>query len=304
VEEQQYKQIIFNKYIELCDESDRQKHALQLRDLILRWSKVYFYKDSTYIYWKEITDAVLRVAKKDKDKFINEEDFIKYIKVSLLNAKREYYRKEEKKLIHIPKGESKKIKDILEFIQRIECDEERQLTEYEKTQKAAEWFNKPENIIRKYIDRISVLKNTGSFDEAIMNDDYDIAQLTTEDRFIEEQSNTEINKIIQDAVETAFSKSGTKPTLPLRRALFTALCLSKETDIDWLNDRFDWINEYLDNDTLEYYKNYGKPPSNREIYLKIYGIVENPDQIVSPIYNRLIDNIEAVLNEKLPKIFL
>ena len=303
MEEQKYKKIIFNKYFELCNESDRQKHALQLRDLILRWSKIYFYKDSTYIYWKEITDAVLRVAGQDKEKFPNEDEFIKYIKISLLNAKREYYRKEEKKLIHIPKGESKKIKDIIDFIQRIECDEQIQLTEYEKIQKAAEWFNKPEYIIRKYIDRISVLKNTGSFDETIINDDYNIAQLTPEDSYIKAHSDLKKNQIIHEAVEAAFTKSGNKPTLPLRRALFTAQCLNKETDINWLNDKFAWIHEYLDNDTLEYYKTHGKPPTNRDIYLRLYGNVENPDQIVSPIYNRLIDNIEAALKEKLPEFF-
>jgi len=303
VEELKYKQMIFNKYIELHDELDRQKHALQLRDLILRWSKIYFYKDSTYIYWKEINDAVLRVANQDKEKFPNEDEFIKYIKVSLYHAKCEYYRKEDKKPIHIPKGESKKIKNILDFIQRIECDEQRQLTEYEKIQKAADWFNKPESVIRKYIDRISVLKNTGSFDEAIINDDYDISQLTPENSYIKEHSDLEKNKIIHEAVEAAFAKSGKKPTLPLRRALFTAQCLNKDTDIDWLNDKFTWIHEYLDNDTLEYYKNHGKPPTNREIYLRLYGDVDNPDQIVSPIYNKLIDNIEAALKEKLPEFF-
>ena len=303
MKEQQYKHLIFNKFIELCDESDRQKHALQLRDLILRWSKIYFYKDSTYIYWEEITDAVKRVAGQDKAKFPNEHELIKYIKVSLLNAKREYYRKVEKKLIHIPKGESKKIKDILDFIQRIECDEQRQLTEHEKTQKAAEWFNKPEHIIRKYIDRISELNNIGLFDEAFNNEDNDIAQLTPEDRYIKEQSDVKKNKIIHEAVETAFTKSGSKPTLPLRRALFTAQCLNKETDIDWLNDKFTWIHEYLDNGTLEYYKKHGKPPTNKEIYLMFYGDVKNPDQIVSPIFNRLIDNIEAAIKEKLPEFF-
>ncbi|MCL2791893.1 MAG: hypothetical protein FWD87_02270 [Spirochaetaceae bacterium] len=302
MEERQYKHLIFKKYIELCDESDRQKHALQIRDLILRWSKIYFYKDSTYIYWKEITDSVLRVANQEKEKFQNEEEFFKYIKVALLNAKREYYRKEEKKIIHIPKGESKKLKNILDFINRIECDEQRQLSEYEKVRKAAEWFDKPENLIRKYVDRIAVLKNTGSFDESFENE-Y-MRQITPEDRFIKEHNDLEKNKIIHEAVEAAFAKSGKKPTLPLRRALFTAQCLSKETDIDWLYDKFAWIQEYLDNDTLEYYKNHGKPPTNREIYLKLYGDIENPDQIVSPIYNKLIDNFEAALRERIPKIFI
>jgi hypothetical protein len=296
--EQQYKHLIFNKYIELCGKLDRQKHALQLRDLILRWSKKYFYNDSTYIYWKEITDSVLRIANQKKEKFLDEKEFMKYIKVALLNAKREYYRKVEKKLIHIPKGESKKINDILFFINKIESDEQRQLSEYEKIQKTAEWFNKPENIIKKYIDRIAVLKNTGSFDEAILNEDESFGQLTPEDHFFKEHSDLEKNKIIHEAVEAAFAKSGKKPTLPLRRALFTAQCLSKETDIDWLYDKFAWIQEYLDNDTLEYYKKHGKPPTNREIYLKLYGNVENPDQIVSPIFNKLIDNLKAALKEK------
>ena len=106
--EEQLKKRIYEKYLEIWDGLDKQKNTLQLRDLILRWSDKYFYKNYTYIYWKEITSAVLRIANQMKEKFPDCNEFMKYIRVSLKNAKAEYYRDGEKKLFIYQRGNRKK----------------------------------------------------------------------------------------------------------------------------------------------------------------------------------------------------
>ena len=191
----------------------------------------------------------------------------------------------------------------MEYIDRLECDAQRQFSEYEKTKFAAEWFNTTEKKIRKYLVDIVNIKNSGTFDEEILHDYDSIYENTSEELLIKSEVNEEYNKKIHEAISSIFSK-GYKNTKPLRRALFTAQCLSKDTDIDWLGKNFSWIHEYLDEETLEIYKNQGKAPTNRDIFLmKNKSHAKNPDQSVSPHFTNLMKDLEAALRERNIKFF-
>jgi hypothetical protein len=296
---------IFNKYLDFKADnaSDKQKYALQLRDLILRWSNIYFYKDATYIYWKEITDTVFRIAAQDKEKFLNCDEFIKYLKVCLYHAKAEYYRTEEKKLINLPKGQKHKLKEIIEVITRRECEIQRQLSEYERVKYAAEWFNISEKKIRNYLDNIALINNNGSFDEAIFDNENEINGYIQESVMINQQVESENNIKIHEAFKSVL-ENRYKTTKPLICALFTAQKKKKKTGFDWLIDKFDWISEYFNNDIVEFYKIHGKVPTNKEIYKRMHPDVKNPDQAVSPHFSKFIKDFKSALLERNIRFFL
>jgi hypothetical protein len=294
--EELLKEKIFQKYLELQEGSDRGKHTLQLRDFILSWSNKYFYKNSTYIYWEEIGKAVFRIVKQDKTKFPDIEEFFRYIKVSLCNAKAEYYREKEKKLIHIPKEQLSKIKEIFRYIEFLECEKRRQLSEFEKIKYAAEWFNTTEEKMRNYLDKIAEMKGINIYNDDVLEGVY-IDENNPEASLINAQLGKEEGKKIYEALRTVFAMKP-KKTLPLKRALFTAQCLGTKVDNDWLIDNFSWIYEFLDKETLESYKKNGKPPTNKEIILRFKPGVKNPDQVVSPIFTTFMINLETALKDK------
>ena len=300
--EEQLKKRIYEKYLEIWDGSEKQKNTLQLRDLILRWSDKYFYKNSTYNYWEEITSAVLRVANQKKEKFPNYNEFIKYLKVTLKNAKADYYRKKGNKLIHIPKGQSQKIKEILKYIERLECEKQKQLSEYERIQYAAEWFNTSEEKMKNYFDKIASLENISIYNDELLSDEDSSSENTPEEIYNNRQQNIENSNKIHEALDSVL-KTRYENSKPLIRALFTAQCLNEKTNEDWLDDNFAWINEYLDKDTIEFYKINGKPPSNKEIYHKFKPDVKNPDQAVSPHYSKFMKDFEKALKLQNIKFF-
>ena len=301
--EEQLKERIYEKYLEIWDGSDRQKNTLQLRDLILRWSDKYFYKNSTYAYWEEITSSVLRVANQIKEKFPNHNEFIKYLKVTLKNAKAYYYRRKGNKLIHIPKGQFQKIKTIIKYLERLECEKQKQLSEYEKIQYAAEWFNISVEKMKIYFERIANMENISMYNDELLNDEDYLNENTPEANFFSKQQSLERSKKIHEALESVFKKRY-KNTKPLIRALFTAKCLNEKTDNGWLDDNFSWINDYLDENTLEFYRINGKSPSNKEIYLWFRPDSRNPHQEVSSHNSKFMREFEKALKERNIKFFL
>ena len=249
-----------------------------------------------------MTDAIFRVANQVKEKFTDQNEFIKYLKVSLKNAKTEYYRKEEKKLIQIPKGQLQKIKDVIEYVRMLECKKQMQLPENEKIRDAAEWFNTSEEKMRKIFDKIAIMENMSTYNDEVLIDDDIYHEENPESIYINSQLSMEKSDIIHEALESVF-KTRYEKTKPLIRALFTAQCLNEKINNDWLEDNFDWINEYLDNDTLEFYKNNGKAPTNREIFLKYKPEAKNPDQQISPYYSEFISDFKKALKKRNIKFF-
>jgi hypothetical protein len=171
------------------------------------------------------------------------------------------------------------------------------LAEDEKIKYAAEWFNTKEEKIKNSLERIALLKNVSMYNDDVLNEDLATEEYSPEAVLFNNQLNTEESKKILEALKSVFA-AGYKKTMPLKYALFTAQCLSKETDNEWLVDNFTWLHEYFDNETLDYYKKNGKPPTNKEIFLRFKPGEKNPDQAVSPHFTKFMADLKAALKER------
>lgn len=281
--EEQYENEIFSLYQKLINEpadDRRQVFVLQFLDLLSKWSINCFFRNSTYEYWEEITEAVFRIAKYRENPLIfeNANYFFRYLKVSLSRAKAEYHRKhkkEENEHIYLPPGMRKKLKEIEDFIRLKECELERQLSDYEKESEAAIWFNLPKKKIRYYLE-LNAKVNVISINDASFKNIPDTRQI------IEDNEPEKIEKL-KMALESVFADKQEK-TRPFHKALFTAQCLNGGIDIKFLSVYFEYLNEYIDTEIWETYEKHGTIPIDKEIFLKFYPESKNPSQDVS---NRL-----------------
>jgi len=308
--EEELRKSIFDTYSQLREESSsdrRQVYFPQLRDKIINWSIGYFYKEKTNDYWLEITNAIFRIVNAEDTRKMpeNEHDFLKYLSVSLYNAKIEYFREyEEEDNIHIPKGKKQKLKEITEFIRMEESELGRELSEYEKVERTSLWFNMPEDKAREYLEQIihlgKTLKDTDILDSSKKHSD------SPEKIYISNLKTMEDKEKLREALESVFADRLEK-TRPFYRALFTAQCLDipddseyrdKTDNIEWLNDNFEYLREYLDSEIMETFKKTREVPTNREIYTKFYPDSNSPDASVSARLREFRDDLKAALEEK------
>ena len=321
-EEEQIKSI-FDTYSQLREESSfdrRQVYLPQLLEKIVKWSIDCFYKEETLTYWLEIHNAVHRIVKAEDTREMpkNEQELIKYLKVSLYHAKVEYIKKYEGDNIHIPKGQMQKLKEITEFIRMEESELGRELSEHEKVKKTAEWFNIPEDKAREYLDQIIHMKSTGSLIVETYSDgagqDTNILDFVEIHPNNQKESNdpeeiliinldtSENRQKFLEVMESVFASRQEK-TRSFYRALFTAQCLDTSTGVEWLDDNFEWLNEYLDREILEVYKKTGKMPANREIYIKYYPDNNTPDESASNRLREFRKLLKTAQEEKGLKFF-
>jgi len=314
----EHKNNIYNIYSQLLEESssDRRQVLLpQLLEKIIKWSIDYYYKEETKKYWFEIRNAVFRIAKPEDNEKIPEDDFFKYLKVSLYHAKVEYIGNYEEDNIHIPKGQRQKLKQITEFIRMEESELGKELSEYEKVKKTANWFNITEDKAREYLDKIIYMKSTGSLTVKTHGDDKEKNTdiLDSPNKHPNNQNNLdnpaeiffskfnalEDRKKFKEILESVFASRQEK-TRRFFKALFTAQCLDTDTSdgVEWLYDNFEWMREYLDPEILETFKEHETKPTNREIYLKYYPGSNNPDQSVSARLKEFRDLLKAAQEEK------
>ena len=157
--------------------------------------------------------------------------------------------------------------------------------------------------MKKYLDRIASLEYVSMYNEELLNDEDSSSDNSPEAIYINKQICLEKSRKIHEALDSVI-ESRYKKTKPLICALFTARCLNERTNYDWLDDNFAWINEYIDRETLDFYKAKGRSPSNKDIYHRFKPNVKNPDQAVSPHYSKFMEDFETALKERNIKFFL
>jgi len=324
--EERFEIEIFSKYQELYAEpvkDRRDVYVLQFLDLITKWSVDHFFRKWTSTYQDEITEEVLKIAKKEKPLvFENAEIFMRYLRKMLSIAKKVYNinLQKEKSVIHIPRAKIAKLKNITDFIRMEECKLQKPLTEKEKYFKTSEWFNIPEEEVRFYLEKVANMTNTVLLNENIYDDfpDDDISNYNDEDedyynkeknvKDIKDNSqNIDIDKFdkseeiakLKTALEEIFNDKQEK-TKPLYRSLFTAQCLTDDIEFERLSKMIKYLKEYIDIEIWESFKNDIPIPTNKEIYLKYYPESKNPDQEVS---NRLREFRNKLKEKDIYKLF-
>ena len=310
----------------------RQVCFLQFRDLVFYWSIAYYYYKSTYTFAAEIMQVLLRLTdkKKGSKNFETQNLFFRYLKVSLKTAKLEKIRKREDDIIHIPREKLEKLKEIENAIRMEELELVRKLSPYEKEIKVSEWFGITTTEARYYLEEIKSLKDSSSGkittktasnkmseskfdkndfgyndgDHDYNHDGYDNQNDPQKRRsdFNDDREKDDRNVPLEiqkkmgnlkKVLEEAFSSKQVKNNIPFYRALFTVYFLDHVYEIDLLSARYNWIDEYLDKDTL----GTESKPTNREIFLKYYPGEKDPDQKVARRLNDFLKKINPAYEE-------
>jgi len=337
--EEELTKSIFSTYSQFRNEyapDRRQVYIGQLCDLIFPWCTNYLFTKKIEMgtdrpileannMGKEIFFVVCRIINmKDKTSIPEKETaFIGYLVNSLKKARLESIdNAEEDGVIHIPKGQRQKLKEINDSIRMEESELGRKLSEYEKVKKTAEWFVISEEVAREYLEKIIHMKSTTPLLSQIYDNDKEktVDVLNTKEMHPNNQiiSNNPVD-LLDSKLNAQKSKEKLRETLasvfanieeetkPYYKALFTTQCLeiSDDTDktgkidnIKWLFGNFEWMQEYLDSDIIETFEKTKKIPTNKEIYNNFYpNPSKSPDQSASQLLRKFRDDLKTALEE-------
>ena len=282
--EDKYKNDILNFYIKCIDTtcSDRrQVYFGQLFDSIFRWCENYVFPNPREM-GLEIFKAVERMVKNDNKNIPQEkEQFFKYLRKSLKNARNEYYRNayqnEKPKRIKLPRIAY----DIEKIIEMRKRSIGRELTKEEKLDIISKIFNKTEKKALKYLEMLNK-KDINSLDDFAAYDE-------PMDKLLSNQNLS----IILDAVKSVLEKKQ-KRNRECNKALFTAYCIDKVKNLDALSP-------VLDREILDVYKT-GKKPLQYEIYMRYRPGAQKASAEVraSETIKTFLYELYSVLEKKIP----
>jgi len=278
--EEELKANILDIYSKFRKEVPDRRQTLfgQLCDNVFRWCTGYLFHEASEM-GLEIVEALGRIVKKEI-----EEDFLKYLVASLINAKNEYYRKRISSGIKYPK----KIRNIEKSISLQESNVGRILSEEEKIEHLSKKLIVPPKRIREYLGMINN-KNTvslTSFDDKekpILDFKYD-----PESIFFSKFNAA----IFRETVEEVLSSKQDR-TREFYKALFTAYCINNSID-------FEGFASILNVEILEKYLKTGKKPEQNEIYLMYHPDVKKESAGVraSEMLKTLLNDLETALELK------
>ena len=320
--EEQYKSEIFGIYSHFRDEpsSDRrQVYFPQLCELVLRWCNGYFIRETYEIdagyevsMGYEIFKVLDRMIKNINNIPTSENDFFKYLKTALYNAKSYYFRSFESGLINIPKNKIVDLKKMDDIIRMEECITGKELSENEQVQCVSKWFNMTEKDILEYL-HLKNVKYVNGLTNNVNNDNADIDILNfektlipyLEKTFIDPQNeyfaklNTSENaKRLRDAIESVLNNTQARAR-ECYRALFTVHCIDNAID-------FEGLSPLLNSEIVDTHIKNGKKPKLLEVYLKYHPAVkkESAGARASEMSKKFLNTLYNTLKENNPDIFL
>jgi len=289
--EEELKERIFNVYSKYHDEpsSDRrQVYYGQLCELVFKWCREHIYYKETEKMGLEIVEAVKRCAEKE----IPEEDFFKYLRTSLGNAEKQYYRD---CLIEGSLKMPRIITEIKNLIRMEESYEGRELTQNEIVDLISRWKGISENKARIYFENMNkkLISNTDDDDNKLdIVDSIPSHYLTYQDEATEDNETV----IIMDALESVLKKTREK-TKPLYKAFFTLRCI--ETNIKYYRKLW----SMLDSEILENYWKTLTVPCQYEIYMKYHPEAKKStaEANASQMSKKFFADLDKAIKEKSEK---
>jgi len=255
---------IYNIFISCKNESSgsfKQKYCIQLCDLVFRWCRDYLFKEVNEM-GEEIFKMVLRLVKSEKDEkdFEDKEKFFKYLKKSLYNEKKAYYRLPDNKpgVFKYPRilGEMKT------FIDKQECSAGRIFTEDEKIQFISKWFKKSIKSAGIYF-RMMKTEGAGNIRLYDENNKNILDFIEAKQPYIQETYEKSFDAgFIKEAVKQVLTNS-LKKTSEIYKSLFTVHCIKTEINLEEFAD-------ILDGNIINTYIKSAEIPHQYEIYLRYH----------------------------------
>ena len=288
---------IYNSYLELLSEESsdrRQVNYVKCFELIFKWCRFYLYRKMIKVdglptiladeMSKEIGEVVNRI---NKEKTFSQKDknyFFSNLRVSLENAKNQYYRD------RISAGSikiSKRAKEINELLRWEESTKEKKLTLSESINCISRWFSLSEKSSRDYIMGLYRQNTSGLEFESINNDDNGIYALnieTSKPPYMENSSEDPQNEFLENidkqallqAIIMALEKTQSR-TRAIKRALYTLYIIEKESN-------YNYLLPILDTEIVELWERYKKEDkilTQYEIYWKYHPEVTQKSAEIS-----------------------
>lgn len=273
--EDQLKTDIFSIYTQYFNESSsdrRQTDFARIYDKIISWCIQYLNINANEM-GLEIYGVVQRLIKNSNKKLLNDKnDFIRYLKKALNNAKKEYHRNIGAVEEDIPGETRRKLRLVKDLIAYKESYESRKITEAERKQYVSELFDPVE------YSELLKLKNVSHFEFAFNNTDdestlnlldSEVKSIFTENSLTDPQEEyfTKLDGINDKEILEQILKTCQDRTRECYRSLFTAYCINNSK----LKDE---LIALLDNEILEAFKENGNEPKLRDIYLAYHPEVQ------------------------------
>jgi hypothetical protein len=241
---------IYSCYLNEPSSDRRQVHFAQICGSVISWCTDYLNIKAKEM-GEEIFHSIQRLVKDNNAKVPKDKDgFLKYLRATLENVKKEYYckiRSKETDDIKISKETRKKWKMVKEIITTKESNLGGKLTENERWQYISEWFSMAE-----YTELMN-LKNTGSLEDYMEGPPTD-----PHDELLKKLR----MQCLKDALDLALQRTQDR-SRECCRSLFTAYCIDKLVD-------FEVLVPLLDREILEAHQKDREKPKQYKIYLKYY----------------------------------
>jgi hypothetical protein len=236
-----------------------------------------------------IKDETILEVPNDKDGFFN------YLYSSIYNKKKESsHEYNENDTIKIPKEKKRKKREVEDFIRMKESQLGRKLTANECKQAVSKWFKKQE-----YVDLLNKINVGSIYTKNNEGDEIDVLDYidTHSDDPLEEYIIKTNKETIREAVKFLLEKKQ-KRSRDCYRSLYTAYCIKKYKDIDFLLP-------VLDHEIIDIWQKSGKKPTQSEIYLKYHPEAkeDSAEKCPSNMLSDFKKDLENYLKEKNPEIF-
>ena len=263
IAEDNLKNDIFKAYSGFYDEPDRrQKHFERFLDKTLRWFTDYLFNEEELAsdkLWK----ALERVLKKERKE---ERNFFPYLRTTLNNVRNAYLRDEG----WIPRDKKQELNDLRKFLDRLERESEKELSNLEKVRKISLYRGISEDEAWKLVDEMEMGKIV-SLDIEKNDDTGNMYDLIKSETFnpLDELS----RQNYCDAVKLIIESNKGKKRRCLK-ALFTLHCYEK-------NILFEEMDLVLDDKILELCKEaHPKKVTDKEVYM-IYNPIKSAGESAS-----------------------
>jgi len=253
VEEQKEKELkskIAEIYTKYHDEPDRrQAYWGQLLEWIYKWCRRHiFYKKTEYM-GEEIVKAVKRCVEREK---MPPEEFLKYLGVSLYNARNEFYRNDPD--IENSVKVTNTNKERKNLIRLLEEEKNRKLEPDELINLISDWKGINGKKARAYLEGNIINDTVGDDNEKELNRVE--GQYLTPEKEATEEADAET---IKYALETVLNEYHDKME-PFYRALFTMRYIKRKKN-------YERLLPILNAEILEMFKKNKKIPTQYEIYM-------------------------------------